>query len=392
MSKTEEQLVPDESVIRKIRVARYLLSLAESHLKDTSDLAVFAGTHLLQDAVELFLVATAEHLHATTTSNMKFEAYMDAIEQKVGNALPYRPKLLRLNRIRVESKHHGGQPPRDECKTLLTPVKEFCLDVSDQYIGVNFNTVSLVDILNAGEIKQFLKQAEVALTERDYETCLVECRKALFTEFELAYDLAMHLGSANSLHRVMMILSGRGAKVSHFARNEKFIKDHVTNPTDYIYIDRDQVERDLLVLGVDSQAFWNVCRLTPPVYKPQDKKAQWIIKRDFALVDEDTVKPNAEYVFPTTVEIMIAVHQSRQKVKPRSSQTFHVNVRDEAPIYRDADKTSAVTGYVPKGMLKVDTDFSVSGLDGTQYYFVRILTKDHQAFDGYIDESDVKLQ
>jgi hypothetical protein len=65
--------LPDESVIRKLRVARYLYGLAEAHIHDASELSIFAGAHLLQDAAELFLVATAEHLNIPVTVNTKFE-------------------------------------------------------------------------------------------------------------------------------------------------------------------------------------------------------------------------------------------------------------------------------------------------------------------------------
>jgi hypothetical protein len=53
----------DDDVNKKLRVARYLYSLAEAHITEESELSIFAGAHLLQDAVELFLVACTEYLN-----------------------------------------------------------------------------------------------------------------------------------------------------------------------------------------------------------------------------------------------------------------------------------------------------------------------------------------
>src|SRR6516162_3865217 len=100
--------------------------------------------------------------------------------------------MLRLNRIRIDSKHHGGQPPRDECTLLLTPVKAFFEEVSAQYIGVHFTTISLVDMLTDNAIKSFLQAAENSLNQGAYESCLIECRKAIFMQFEKHYDAGMY--------------------------------------------------------------------------------------------------------------------------------------------------------------------------------------------------------
>jgi len=389
------QRIPSESVIRKIRVARYLFNLAESHINDSSELSVFAGAHLLQDAAELFLVAALEHLDVPINVQTKFETLIDLIETKVGTPLPYRGHMNRLNRIRIDSKHHGGEPPKDECKRLLVPVKAFFEDVSASHLGINFTTLSLVDLLQESlETTKHLKAAEAALERGDYEECLIECRKTIFLEFEVAFDLGPHLENrtGKGLAGIGLHLIGRGYAVPFYTRQKEFIDKEVKNPTDLIQIDHDYMERNLLTNGVDRHAFWNAHRLTPAVYNDGSANSPWFIRREFALVQGESIKANAEYVFPATVEMMLAVHRSREKTKSKNfSASFAINLaHDEVPIYEKADKTSKVMGHTPKGMNRIKTDFSVDGLDGDTYFSVSAVIEDpRQWLFGYVNNSDI---
>jgi len=63
--------------------------------------------------------------------------------------------------------------------------------------------------------------------------------------------------------------------------------------------------------------------------------------------------------------MMIAVDQSKERVKVREHQSFHVGLANErVPIYEKADKDSKILGHVPEGVKRIDTDFSVHGHDG----------------------------
>jgi hypothetical protein len=270
-------------------------------------------------------------------------------------------------------------------------VKAFFEEVSAQYIGVHFTTISLVDMLTDNAIKSFLQAAENSLNQGEYESCLIECRKAIFMQFEKHYDAGMYprKGGLN----LLTIASGRGDKVPSYARIAEYIANYVTNPTDLIVIDHDRLERDLLAFGVDRQVFWNVWRLTPAVYRGAGKDSPWIIKRELALVHGDSLKANAEYVFPSTVDMMIAVHKSMAKVKLREHHRFHVDLANErAPVCEKADKNSIIVGHLPGGVIRVDTDFSVSGQDGDEYWFVRTFDGDERILEGYLHQSDVAIE
>jgi hypothetical protein len=166
----------------------------------------------------------------------------------------------------------------------------------------------------------------------------------------------------------------------------------VKNPTDLIVIDREHLERTLLKYGIDQHAFWNVQRLTPAIYNNGSANSDWIVKRELSLFESESIRASAEYVFPATVEMMIAVHRTSEKTKHRgSAPTFFVKLaHEEVPVYEKADKTSNVRGHTPKGVHQINTDFSVNGLDGETYWSVSINDEDLSKWlHGYVNNSNI---
>jgi len=175
----------DIEVIRRICLARHLYELGLASLKSANDLHLFSCVNLLQDAVEAFLVAVADSVGAALKERTSFDQYFDLINEKIKpKELPFKNRLLHLNRVRVDSKHHGIQPARGECQRLVVTVREFFDEVSSSILNANFATVSAIDLLKEGETKADLLDAKVALDSDDLQRASISCRKAIYLELE----------------------------------------------------------------------------------------------------------------------------------------------------------------------------------------------------------------
>src|SRR5262245_25643657 len=105
----------DIEVIRRVCLARHLYELGVASLRSANDLYLLSAVNLLQDAVEAFLLAVADFVSASVGERNDFDKYFVNINEKIApKALPFKDRLLRLNKTRVSSKHHGIQPARDE--------------------------------------------------------------------------------------------------------------------------------------------------------------------------------------------------------------------------------------------------------------------------------------
>lgn len=374
----------DIETVRRVSLARHLYQLGKSSLSSPNDMHLFAAVNLLQDAVEAFLIAVGDHVKAELDQNTKFDKYFVQINDKISpKELPFKSKLLRLNRIRIDSKHYGIQPARDECERVVVSVREFFDEVSSSVLGVTFSTVSAIDLLDTGEIKDLLIEAKTARESGDDETCVVACRKVLYVAVESNYDVSRFKDE-----KPPQGILGALSYAPYYAKDPQYIQESVKDPTDYIVRDHSRIDQDLLKEGGDTTAFWNVWRLTPEVYRSEDK--QWVVKHDFGKLDAATLADSAEYVFSTVVDIALAMQTSRKAVRWKQHGRYFVKLaREGVPIYEKADVGSKVTATTPKGMTQIDTDYRVSGLKGDgPYWHVYEMAKDVWLW-GYIHNDDV---
>ena len=148
----------NRSLLHKLLLARRLYDLARENLSSVNDLSLGIGVNLLQDAVKSFLLAVSEHVNAGIQTGTSFEKYFDLINARIApRELPFRLRLVALNKLRVNSKHYGLAPAQSETEGLLVTVREFFHEVTQSVLGLSFATVSLIDLLRDGEAKEFLR-------------------------------------------------------------------------------------------------------------------------------------------------------------------------------------------------------------------------------------------
>lgn len=363
-----------EAIIKRVMLSRYFFRLADDNARSDREVATFAAINLLQDSLEFFLIAAAEHVNAGVKERQPLEQYVDKIDEQISpEKLPFRPKLIQLNKIRVSAKHFGVRPDANEVKSLILVAREFFEEVARTVFKVDFWTVSLLSLLDDGETKDLLHSAEKAFEAKDYATVLIECRKAFYLEFERSYDIKMFENRDADDG-----LFGFGSSAPWYARNRKYIQEHVHDPFDYIVFDHDRVERDLASNRIDHAAFWNIWRLAPEVYRLRsgsilDETAveKWVVKIDCKKLDGDGIEQRAIYVLENTIDIVLTKQLRRRATRYMSNQTNYVVSlkREEVPVYRKADCTSEVVSTTPKGVRELSVDYSCEGLKGDAIYW-----------------------
>jgi hypothetical protein len=347
---------------------------------------LFSAVNLFQDAAESFLIAVADHIGAAIDQNTKFDKYFVEIDAKISpKKLPFKSKLLQLNRVRIASKHHGIQPARDECERIAVAVREFFDEVSASILGASFSTVSAIDLLRDGETKTVLLEAKKALEAGELEDCAINCRKALFLEVEQHYDISAYKdGNPVGLLAALWLTDA-----PHYAQNKQYIEEYVADPTDFIVCDHTNVNQKLLSQGADNTAYWNVWRLTPQVYKT--KNGTWVVKHEFGKLDKKVLCDKIDYIFSATLDVILSIDRTRQAAKWADQGKYCLNLtKEDVPIYGKADKNSQVKGHTPPGMTQIDTDYRVEGLSGDGPYWHVSHFEKGMALRGFIHNDCVK--
>ena len=374
----------NKSTLNKLLLSRSLYQLAKENVQTTSGPRLSIACNLLQDAVESFLLALSEHVNADIGQGTQFDKYFQQINLKIApRELPFRLRLISLNKLRVNSKHYGLEPAKSELEPLFSTVWEFFNEVTRADFGKEFATLSLVDMLRDSEAKELLREAESAFEAFDYSKCLILCRQAIFVLFECSYDAQPFL---TGQHFGLMAL---GSKVPFFARDKQYLDKNVKEPTDYVILDHNALEMELMKSGVDSVAYWNVWRLTPAVYR-KSNGAPWVVKNDLRKLDIDGIKDRAEYVLLATTEILLADDQNRTRTRSPDYGRFYLTLKNDAvPVFEKASKTSAIIQSTPVGVKKLHCDYSIDGLDeGGTFWHVTHWEDDANVF-GFIHEDAI---
>src|SRR5262245_15797380 len=102
----------DQTIVKRLMLARYLFNQAKSAFRSNREVATFAAINSLQDAIEIFFLAAADHLGVEIGRRTEFEQYIDKLNERLAEPLQFRQRLIEINKVRVLAKHNGVPPNR----------------------------------------------------------------------------------------------------------------------------------------------------------------------------------------------------------------------------------------------------------------------------------------
>lgn len=378
-----------EQTIKKILLARHLYALAEDNIKSGNPVRLTAGVTLLQDSVEVFLLAATEHLDVSLDAKTDFDKYFVEINKKIApKELPLKTKMNTLNKLRVTAKHNAIQPAEAECTHFLASVSDFFEEVSEAHMGQPFGGINLTGLLDESETRRYLEEAVATYAKGDFKGCLVNCGKAIYSEFLFWYSVEAFKApppGSTPLNTLSMLYSLSPS----YAQNQEYIDEKVKNPLDYIVMDHQGFDMELMKYGIGHNDFFNILRLTPEVYRSANNG--WCIKEEFSKFDEDIIKSSAEYVLDKAIDIVLRKQRELRRTRQPSRNAYVINLKsDDVKIYKKADKNSEFEVAVPAGR-SLSCDFHVPGLSNDAlYYHVTHTDRDlNRFFSGYVHQDDV---
>jgi len=382
--------VLSEPVIKRLTLSRFLFELAAQNARSQQDTAASACVHLLQDAIEVFFLAAFDNLDVPVSGRTEFPQYLDKLSEKLGYELPFRRRLLEINRVRVHSKHEGIPPHGKEIAGYVTDARKFLEETCQRALKVDYWTISLIDLLDDGEEKALLHGAEKLRQEGQHLESLTEARKAFFLAFETPYDLKKDLESNG-----LLIF---GSSAPYFARNKEWIDKNVKTPFDYIFLDHSAIDAELMKEGIETTTFWNVWRLTPQVYR-HTKAEQWRVKHELSKQNPDGIEDRSAYVVASVTSMLLQRQSNRSRMRDGLYGSYEINVKKKGVVvYQKADKNGPVSGTIPDDINVVHITYATDGLTDDDVYWSSFCYKektDTQPFfmlSGYILQDDLDFK
>ena len=158
--------------LQRLSFIKYLFSIGlyQSHQPEP-----LYGVSILSfhDSVELFLQLSLEKLNISGKSGIKFMKYWEIIDGKLkGTTLSQKESMRRLNKTRGNLKHSGIIPSKLDIESLRVTTSSFFNENCLKIFHVDFDNISLIDIIKFERPRKLLKQAESDFKNNSIEKSL----------------------------------------------------------------------------------------------------------------------------------------------------------------------------------------------------------------------------
>lgn len=171
----------EETILLKRLSAIKLLYRHGIELSRQSEVTAHFSILAFHDSIEIFLKLAADtKVPGKDTSNYRFIQYWKEIPE-----LTLKGQMETLNAHRRTIKHSGLTLGKLEIESDRIHVTDFFNENTPIIFGLNFNNISLFDLITFAKTKKLLKASQEALDNRKIEVC-IKCLTEAF--YELMFD------------------------------------------------------------------------------------------------------------------------------------------------------------------------------------------------------------
>jgi hypothetical protein len=173
-------LTPEE--LNRVVYSKYFMQRANSLASEGHEMALAAAVLVAHDASEMLMRVVSDVL------NVKWNHFGEFWSNIEAKGLPRPPRfgpMDQLNSERTAFKHKGIQPNPTKVPPRLLEASAFCDEIANSYLGLNYQLVSLADLIQNPAARTKLKDAEAAATRAEFDAAITDCGNAfdlLFAE------------------------------------------------------------------------------------------------------------------------------------------------------------------------------------------------------------------
>jgi hypothetical protein len=282
---------------------------------------------LLHDGVEAFLLLAAEHLGAAAPR--EFDKYWDVLSPAKlpgGVNLSVKQGMTRLNRVRVNLKHHGVQPGKAAIDKALADATTFFAANTPPVFGVDYDQVSMADLIEQEQVREFVRKAEAAAAGGDHVTAMI----ALSDACELLLQprrsnssrpSPLRFGDSIGLSAEGHILQRRVSEalqpprdthgIDLHGHDRQFVAEHISTLTGIVTALQGMAR--VTALGIDYAAYLKFSRLTPTGSDYMDGHREYRAPKGYAPTSLDV-----EFCYQFVVSASLRLTEAHAHLAPPS--------------------------------------------------------------------------
>lgn len=283
-----------------------------------------AAVLLLHDAVEAFLLLAAEHLG--TAAPREFGQYWDVLSPgklQGGIDLAVKQGMVRLNKVRVNLKHHGVQPSKASIDLSLVDAATFFAANTRLVFGIDYDQVSMADVIEQEKVRELVRKAESANAGGDHVAAMVALSDAcelllLPRESNSRRHSPLRFGETiprlgSDLRKIEQALqpSGNDRGIDIHANDRRFLAKHIGALTEALAAL--QAAARVTALGIDYSAYLRFARLTPDHVDNVTGVREYRVLKDYAPTTQDV-----EFCYQFVVSASLRLTEAHVHLAPPS--------------------------------------------------------------------------
>lgn len=262
----KNDMLPNEIIIKRLAAIKYLFNLG---VKQSKEVDSIAGYSLLSfhDSIEMFLLLVAEH-NEVKTDNISFMGYWDKFPN-----LTLKESTRALKDRRVNIKHKGLFPSKLDVETSRVTATEFFEQNVGIQFGIDFSTISLIDLISYYDVRFHLEEAHKELEKKNFQESLEKAGIA-FYELMHAYEEKKDIPFSGSIFSMGKKIHAKGRLRSYkFTRsNEPYASKEVEDIFERMEETLEKMKEVLKInsLGINYKQYSVFNLLTPSITKLQN--------------------------------------------------------------------------------------------------------------------------
>lgn len=154
-----------EILIKRLSLIKYLYQIGIEQSRQSETFASFSILSF-HDSIEMFLKLLAEHKNIRS-DKLNFLDYWTKTP-----SLTLKESMRNLNSRRVNIKHKGLLPSKSDIEISRVNATDFFEQNTLPQFGIDFNQISLLDLILYGEVKDNLVIASKSLDNNEIEKCI----------------------------------------------------------------------------------------------------------------------------------------------------------------------------------------------------------------------------
>ncbi|MGN6646636.1 MAG: hypothetical protein ACTHJT_08900 [Cytophaga sp.] len=167
-----------ELMIKRLALIKQLYKVGIEQSKQFETLASFSVL-TFHDSIEMFLKLLSEHKNIKS-EKFNFLDYWTSIPE-----LTLKESMKSLNSRRVNIKHKGLLPSKSDIEISRVNTTDFLNQNSKIFFNIDFENISLVELVDFIEVKKYLIKAQSGLDNYNWENCIENSAIAFY---QLLYE------------------------------------------------------------------------------------------------------------------------------------------------------------------------------------------------------------